>query len=221
MNIITRGLIPRDECWLVHRLLINKVILKYEYHKNGFVFIVQDHGWTVPNGSLDCSLFYKDSLHLVEQENVKLAKSIAATFRTECSAQNNQINFSFKNCTTLYSDVSKQSVPATIFFSFKEDEFSPLTNVCRPVSKFGNCSNHVAARSIVVSSIVTGHVRRLYECKPVKAVCSSNISKQNTCNVSSVSKLVKPLTVSKPVCSIIVSKKISVTGILSVNTSNH
>ena len=46
----------------------------------------------------------------------------------------------------------------------------------------------------------------MYQYKPVKAVCSSNVSKQNDCNVSSVSKLVKPLTVSKPVCSTIVSK---------------
>ena len=37
-------------------------------------------------------------------------------------------------------------------------------------------------------------------------MCSSNVSKQNDCNVSSVSKLVKPLTVSKPVCSTIISK---------------
>ena len=45
VNIIMCGLIPRDECWLVNRLLINKVngILKYDYHKTGFVFIVQDH----------------------------------------------------------------------------------------------------------------------------------------------------------------------------------
>ena len=55
-------------------------------------------------------------------------------------------------------------------------------------------------------SNVSGHVKRLYKCKPVKAVCSSNVSKQNDCNVSSVSKLVKPLTVSKPVCLTIVSK---------------
>ena len=75
-------------------------------------------------------------------------------------------------------------------------------HVCQPVSKSGNCSNHVAARSILVS----GHVKRFYQCKPVKAVCSGNVSKQNACNVSSVSKLVKSLTVSKPVCSTIVSK---------------
>ena len=136
----------------------------------------------------------EDSLHLVEQGNVKLAKSIVSTL----TPQINQMNF--------YSDVSKQSVPASISFSFKEDDFPPLTNVCRPVSKSGNCSNHVTARSTVVSSNVSGHVKRLYQCKHVKAVCSSNVSKQNYCNVSSVSKLVKPLTVSKPVCLTIVSK---------------
>ena len=152
-----RGLIPHDECWLINRLLINRVndILKYECHKNGFVFIVQDHGWTLPNGSLHCSLFYKDPLHLVEQGNVKLAKSIVSTL----TAQNNQINFLFRSCNKLCSDVSKQFVPATISFSFKEDDFPPLTNVFRLVSKSGNCSNHVAARSIVVLSNVSGHVK--------------------------------------------------------------
>ena len=113
--------------------------------------------------------------------------------------QINQINF--------YGDVSKQSIPASLSFSFKEDDFPPLTNVCQPVSKSGNCSNHVTATSIVVSSNVSGHVKCLYQCKPVRTVCSSNVSKQNDCNVSSVSKLVKPLTVSKPNCSTIVSKR--------------
>ena len=104
-------------------------------------------------------------------------------------------NLSSNNRKTLHSEVSKHSVPATISFSFKEDDFPPLTNVFRPVSK------SAAARSIVVLSNVSGHVKRFYQYKPVKAVCSSNVSKQNACNVSSVSKLVKSLTVSKPVCS--------------------
>ena len=131
MNITIFGWLPRDECWLVNRLLKNKVsyILKYEFQKKWFCFIVQDHGWTLPNGSLDCSLFYKDFLHLVEQGNVKLAKSVVSTL----TAQNNQVNFSFKIRNTLFSDVSKQSVPATFSFSFKEDDFPPLTNVGQPV----------------------------------------------------------------------------------------
>ena len=116
------------------------------------------------------------------------------------TAQNNQINFLFKIRNTLYSNFSKkQSFPTAISFSFNEDDFPPLTNVT-------NCSNHVIARSIVVSSNISGTVKRLYQCKSVKTVCSSNASKQNVCNVSSVSKPVEPLTAIKPVCSTIVSK---------------
>ena len=119
------------------------------------------------------------------------------------TARNNQINFSSSNRSTLYSDVSKQSVPATVSLSFRKDDFPQTTSVCRPVSKSGNCRNHVTARSNVVLSNVSGHIKRLYQWKPV---CSSNVSKQNACNVSSVSKLFKPLTVRKPVCLTIVSK---------------
>ena len=125
VNIIICGLTPRDECWSVNRLLINKVngILKYECFKNCFVFMVHDHGWMLTNGPLDCSLFYKDSLHFVEQGKGKLAKSIVSTL----AAQNKQINCSCKNRNILYSDDSKQSLPRTISFSFKEDDFPPLS----------------------------------------------------------------------------------------------
>ena len=131
VNIIICGLIPHDECWSVNRLLINKVndILKYEWHKNGFAFIVQDHGLALPNESLGYSLFCKHSLYLVEQKNVRFAKAIVSMG----AAQNNQINFSSNSRNTLYSDV--------ISFSFKEDDFPTLTNVCWPVSKSLTCSN--------------------------------------------------------------------------------
>ena len=75
----------------------------------------------------------------------------------------------------------------------------------RPVSKSGNCSNHVTTRSIAVSSNCR-IAKFLDQCKHVKAVGSSNVSKQNASNVSSVSKLVEQLTVSKPVCSTIANK---------------
>ena len=63
------GLILCDECWLVNRVLINEVnkTLEYQCNINGFAFIFQDHGWTLANGSLDCSLFYKDLLHLLNK----------------------------------------------------------------------------------------------------------------------------------------------------------
>ena len=96
MNIITFGLILRDECWSFNRLLINKEneILKYECHKNGFVFTFHNHEWTLPIGSLDFSLFYKDSLYLSEQGNVKLAKSIMSTL-TARNDQNNLLQLLF------------------------------------------------------------------------------------------------------------------------------
>ena len=55
-------------------------------------------------------------------------------------------------------------------------------------------------------SNISGQVKLLYQCKPVKAVYSSNVSKRNACNVSGVNKLLKLLAVSKPVCSTITSK---------------
>ena len=76
-----------------------------------------------------------------------------------------------------------------------------MSNVCRPISKSINDSNYITARSILVSSNVSGLVKLMYQCKLVMAAYSSNVSKQNACSVSSVSKLVKSLTVSKPVVS--------------------
>ena len=68
--IIICGLIRRDECCSVNKLLINKVndIMKYECHKNGFIFIVQSHGWTFTIGSLDCSPSTKISYILLSKE---------------------------------------------------------------------------------------------------------------------------------------------------------
>ena len=82
INVSICGLIPRDECWSVNRVLINEVneILIYQCKINGFTFLFQDHGWNwITNGSLDCSLFYRDLFHLIEQDNVKLAKSVTLT----------------------------------------------------------------------------------------------------------------------------------------------
>ena len=79
INVSVCGLILHDECWMVNRVIINEVneILKHQCNNNGFAFIFQDHGCTFTNGSLNCSLFYKDLLHLIEQCNVKLAKSMS------------------------------------------------------------------------------------------------------------------------------------------------
>ena len=125
------GLIPRDESWLVNRGLINKMseILKYQCSINSFTFIVQDHGWTFANDSLDCSLFYKDLLHLIEQGNIKLAKSITLTINSGYK----DINLSSTNNSTSYSDITRQKVQSTISFSLNEHDFPPLSNAWQPI----------------------------------------------------------------------------------------
>ena len=102
----------------------------------------------------------------VEQGNVKLAKSIVSRL----TARNNQINSSSNNHNTSHSDVSKQFIPATIYFPFKEVDFSSLSNVCRPIPKSVNNSNHVTAKSILVLPKVSETVKRLYQRRPVKAL---------------------------------------------------
>ena len=83
ISVFICGLIPRDESWSVNRVLIKDItgILKYLCLKHDFSFIDQSNGrtsngWTFTNGDLNPSLFFGDSLHLIEQENFKLAKLI-------------------------------------------------------------------------------------------------------------------------------------------------
>ena len=208
INVSVCRLIPLDECWSVNRVLINKVneILKYQCNINGFAFIFQDHGWTFANGSLDCSLFYKDLLHLIEQGNVKLAKSITLTITSRC----NHTNLYSTNSNTSYSDITRQKVQSTISFSLNEHDFPPLSNVCQPI--LSNVSesrlyqrkpaSNVNLVSVRVSPVYVSSVSELV--KPLnisKPFCSSNATKRNICNASSVSQLIKPLNVRKTFCS--------------------
>ena len=108
INVSVCGLIPRDETWSVYRGLMNEVneILKYLCNINGFTFIFQDHGWTFAIGSLDCSLFFKDLLHLIKQSNIKHAKSITLTINSPYK----DINLSSTNSNTWCSDITRQKV---------------------------------------------------------------------------------------------------------------
>ena len=78
VNVFVCGLIPRDESCSVNRVLIKGVnrILKNLCLKYDFSYVDKSNGWTFPNVDLDTSLFFRDSLHLIEERNVKLAKLI-------------------------------------------------------------------------------------------------------------------------------------------------
>ena len=114
INVTLCDLILRGECRSVRRVLINKVneILKYLCNINGFSFIFPDNGWIFANGSFECSLLYRDLLHLIEQGNVELAKSITLTI----ASRYNRINLSSAKSNTSYSNNTRQRVQSTMTF---------------------------------------------------------------------------------------------------------
>ena len=95
INFFVCWLIPKDESWSVNRVLIKDFSRIFEYLclKHDFYFIDQSNRLTFSNGDLDPSLFFRDSFHIIEEGNVKLAKLlINSTPRT------NSIYFSSKTC---------------------------------------------------------------------------------------------------------------------------
>ena len=121
INVSVRGLIPRDEVWSVNSVVINEVneILKYQCNINSVAFIFEDCGWNLANGSLDCPLFYKDLLHLIERGNFKLARSITLAI----TPRYNNINLSSTNSNISYSDITRKIVQISISFPLNECDF--------------------------------------------------------------------------------------------------
>ena len=70
------GIFPRDETFLVKRLIINNVNVRriFKFSVKSFHSINQNNGWTVNQGALDFLLFYSDGLHLVKRGNLRLGK---------------------------------------------------------------------------------------------------------------------------------------------------
>ena len=77
-NIFICGLIPRDECFSINRVIIDEIkdLLSFKCSVNNFNFIDQSNGWPLNNGTLDFLLFYLDGLHLVKDGYLEFGKSI-------------------------------------------------------------------------------------------------------------------------------------------------
>ena len=76
VKIFISGILPRDECYSVNRILIKEIniILKCKCTFHRFNFIKQEQGWTDNNDTLDPSQFYQDKLHLIQKGNMKLSE---------------------------------------------------------------------------------------------------------------------------------------------------
>ena len=101
-NIFICGILPRDESFSINRLILNEVndLLKSKCAVKSFHFIDQNNGWTLNNGALDFSLFYSDGLHLVEEGNLKLGKSILKAIDSNSNANSykNAVCFNLNKC---------------------------------------------------------------------------------------------------------------------------
>ena len=91
--------------------------------------IIIFHFWAIfcPFTHSPSSPFYL--LHLIDQGNVKLGKSISLFI----SSRYNHINISSTNSNMSYSDITRQKVQSNISFSLNEHDFPPLSNVCQHI----------------------------------------------------------------------------------------
>ena len=105
-----------------------------------------------------------------------------------------------------HNDITKQKVGTKIHFSLNEHNFVPLPNVCQPILSIDSGSvtrlyqrkpgNNMKHVSVHVSVIYARSVSELINPLNVrKPVCSSKTTESNTCNVSSPGQFLKPLNV--------------------------
>ena len=107
-NIFIFGLLPRDECFSIIRVIVDEInnLLSFKCSVNNFHFIDESNGWILNNGLLDFSLFYSDGLHLVKESILELRKSILKLiFANDSTITDSRIPNHYKNavCTTDFS----------------------------------------------------------------------------------------------------------------------
>ena len=137
-------------------------------------FIDQSNGWTLPNGNLDPSLFFKDFLHLTEERNVKLAKWIINSI----ALTNNMYFSSNAGKRYSYSDNCKNNASVSFALTLNEADFPPFPPIhalkCKHSTFSNNCncdlcethgSNYVRSKSKPVNTKTV--------CKPVRIVSNN------------------------------------------------
>ena len=87
---------------MINRLIINEVkyLLESKCLVKSFYFINQNNGWKLNNGALNFLLFFSDGLHLVEEGNLKLGKSILKAIDSNSNANpyKNAVCFNLNEC---------------------------------------------------------------------------------------------------------------------------
>ena len=83
IEVIVSGLLPRGIHWSTRRVKLNKTnpyLRNYCKKSNKVTFMHQNPDWTLSDNSLNKELYYKDHLHLIENEKIKFSKLIIETY---------------------------------------------------------------------------------------------------------------------------------------------
>ena len=118
------GILPRDECYSVNRMLIKKIntILKCKCALHSFNFIEQEQGWADNNDTLDPLLFYRDKLHLIQQGKIKLSESIITATEHTNIGQNIHFNKMYNKKHNQFIKTYKMGVS----FKLNHADYPPL-----------------------------------------------------------------------------------------------
>ena len=112
------GILPRNFNWSVTRVYIKEVnyILKTKCSHSCFYFYLPRQRWTLSNGSLDPDLFYLDNVHLVQNGNFKLARSIFSLIKNfDNVKRNNHIQFNKSYKMAVSSKLNNADFPPLYF----------------------------------------------------------------------------------------------------------
>ena len=140
IKIFIFGILPRDECYSVNKMLIKEIntILKCECALHSFNLIEQEQGWTDNNNTLDPSLFYHDKLHLIQKANIKLSESIRTARQKYWSKEDRNIgqNTHFNKMLNKKHNQFIKTYKRAASFKLNHADFPPLLNstVSKPVS---------------------------------------------------------------------------------------
>ena len=102
VNVFICGILPRNDISSINRRFIKETnnILKSSCSVNHINFIGQDAKWIQMSGSLKPDLCYSHQLHLVENGNLILAKSVYIPVKNHYRSRSNyQLNNTYKSVT--------------------------------------------------------------------------------------------------------------------------
>ena len=152
---------PREECYLVKRMLIKEIntLLKCKCAFHSFNFIEQEQGRTDNNDTLDLSLFYHNKLDLIQKGNIKLSESVITATEDRNIGQNTHFNKMLNKKHNQFIKTYKMAAP----FKLNHADFPPLLNstVSKPVSYVSSSLSFITVSKTFSNKVRTISIKSL------------------------------------------------------------